>query len=107
MASHSLIGENMKPDLLEHLQRLAGLVVPEGEREAFASELARMIDYVRRVRSLAAEVASETKDGPAERPTILRDDLPGKCLSAEDVFRGAPAVADALFVTPPLHEREE
>ncbi len=89
---------------VEHVARLARLVLREGEVETFTEQLGRIIAYVDKLGELDVSGvepmmhASFRDEGGA----AFRDDTPGETLDRAKALGGAPSAADGFFRVPPV-----
>ncbi|MBW2264343.1 MAG: Asp-tRNA(Asn)/Glu-tRNA(Gln) amidotransferase subunit GatC [Deltaproteobacteria bacterium] len=86
---------------LTDLESLAALRLQPEERRALQDHLARILEYVDRLRSIDTEGIDPTFH-PAEVPTPLRDDLPAPSLPAAKALEQAPARSGDHFEVPPV-----
>ncbi len=91
---------------VDHVARLARLVLTDEERERFGRQLALILEHADRVREVAAADVPPTSH-PIPRANVLRPDEPGPSLSHEDALANAPEAEAGMFRVPPITEREE
>lgn len=82
-----------------HVARLARLALTDAEIEQFAGDLAGILTH-------AQDVASMNTDGvvatahPLPLVNVLRADVPGPCVSRDEVLAMAPHAQDNRFRVP-------
>jgi aspartyl-tRNA(Asn)/glutamyl-tRNA(Gln) amidotransferase subunit C len=90
---------------VEHVARLARLALSEDERERFAGQLARILEYCARLDQIPIEGVPATSH-VLPLTNVLRPDVVTPSLPREDVLAGAPAHAQGFFVVPRVFEAE-
>jgi aspartyl-tRNA(Asn)/glutamyl-tRNA(Gln) amidotransferase subunit C len=85
---------------VEHVARLARLELGEEEVGLFTEQLARIVEYVDKLREVG--VSDEEPMMHAAEGAALREDSPGERLSRKDALAGAPSVQDGFFRVPPV-----
>ncbi|MHC4250126.1 MAG: Asp-tRNA(Asn)/Glu-tRNA(Gln) amidotransferase subunit GatC [Planctomycetota bacterium] len=85
---------------VEHVARLARLEFAPDEIEEFASQLARIVDYVDKLKEL--DVSSDEPMAHAAHGALLREDVAGGSLPRKDALGGAPSAGGGFFRVPPV-----
>ena len=83
----------------EHVEHLAGLsriALTPDEIEHLSTELASIVDNVRKVSEVATADVPATSH-PIPLQNVLRPDVVGETLTNEQALAGAPDVADGRF----------
>jgi aspartyl-tRNA(Asn)/glutamyl-tRNA(Gln) amidotransferase subunit C len=88
-----------------HLARLARIDLGEEELDHFATQLDVIIAAVARVAEVAADDIPPTSHS-VPLTNVLRDDVVGPCLSADEVLAAAPATEDGRFRVPRILDEE-
>jgi aspartyl-tRNA(Asn)/glutamyl-tRNA(Gln) amidotransferase subunit C len=88
-----------------HLARLSRLAVTEQELDTFAGQLDVILQAVARVGEVAAADIPPTSHS-VPLTNVLRDDVPGPCLTQAEALAGAPDVAEGRFRVPRILEEE-
>lgn len=92
-------------DQVVHVARLARLELGEDEVDSLALELSSILDHVDRLSAVnVSEVGPTTHVVPLEN--VLRDDVPGEELTAEQALEPAPVTGDGAFLVPSPHTGE-
>jgi aspartyl-tRNA(Asn)/glutamyl-tRNA(Gln) amidotransferase subunit C len=92
-------------DEVAHLARLARLAVSERELDTFAGQLDVILQAVARVGEVtAADIPPTSHSVPLTN--VLRDDVPGPCLSQAEALSGAPDPVDGRFRVPRILDEE-
>lgn len=86
-------------DDVDALARLARLTLDEDERDTLVRQLGDIVHYIDVLSSAQVEEIAPWQP-PAPTCTPLRADIAGASLPAEEILRGAPAVADGLVIVP-------
>ncbi|GKH61144.1 glutamyl-tRNA(Gln) amidotransferase subunit C [Campylobacter ureolyticus] len=88
-------------DLLNKLEKLSALKIPENERIQMKSQLTKIIDFVK----ILDEVDSKNLEIKKQNFTPLREDLPHQDQEVVDmILKSAPASEDHFFVVPKIIE---
>ncbi len=85
---------------IEHVARLARIEFGAEELEDFASQFARIVDYVDKLSEL--DVSADEPMAHAAHGALLREDAVGESLARKDALGGAPSVAAGFFRVPPV-----
>jgi aspartyl-tRNA(Asn)/glutamyl-tRNA(Gln) amidotransferase subunit C len=91
---------------VEHVARLARLALSDEERERFADQLGRILEYCARLDRIPLVGVPPTSH---VRPmaNVLRDDVPAPSLDRDDVLGQAPAHARGYFQVPRVFDDAE
>jgi aspartyl-tRNA(Asn)/glutamyl-tRNA(Gln) amidotransferase subunit C len=86
---------------VRHIARLARLRLTAEEERRYAEQLSAILDYAERLKRV------DTADVPAtagvqDFPAPLRPDTPRPSLPRERALANAPAIADGMFLVPPI-----
>lgn len=85
----------MRPEIdIEKIARLARLELTGDEAESFKKELEAVIGLAEKLSELPD--LPETKKGKS----ALREDIPGNCLSREELLSNAPEASENAFAVP-------
>lgn len=96
----------ISPEQVDHVATLARLDLDPAEREAFAVQLAAVLEHAQDVASLDTAGVPPTAH-PLPVQNVLRDDEPAACLDRDEVLAQAPAVSDGRFLVPPILGEEQ
>jgi aspartyl-tRNA(Asn)/glutamyl-tRNA(Gln) amidotransferase subunit C len=88
---------------VEHIAELARLELTTEEKARYAEQLSAILDYAARLQALDTSQIPPTASVLATR-SPLRPDLPGECLTTEQVLSNAPASEAGQFRVPPVLE---
>ena len=88
------------PDEVRHVARLARLELTDDEVAKFQEQLSAILEAVSTVSELELADVPPTAH-PLEIQNAWAEDVPGPCLSHDDVFRNAPDRDGDLFKVPP------
>ncbi|MDR7482168.1 MAG: Asp-tRNA(Asn)/Glu-tRNA(Gln) amidotransferase subunit GatC [Armatimonadota bacterium] len=84
---------------VDHVARLARLALSPEERERFAAQLGRILEYIARLDALdLADVPPTSHVVPMVN--VFRADVVTPSLPRDEVLGAAPAQADGFFVVP-------
>ncbi|MGA7206002.1 MAG: Asp-tRNA(Asn)/Glu-tRNA(Gln) amidotransferase subunit GatC [Specibacter sp.] len=86
-----------------HLAQLAHIEMSDDELDRMANELAVIVDSVKSV-SEAAGADIPATSHPIPLTNVMREDVVGHVLSAEEALSGAPDSADGRFKVPAILE---
>ena len=85
-------------ETVDHVAKLARLLLTDAERETFARQLADVLAYAESIQAL------DTKDVPPMSHALiaggLREDEPRPSLPRDEVLEEAPDALDGLFRVP-------
>lgn len=90
-------------ETVDHVARLARLEFTEDERNRFAEQLGRILDYVSKLAELDTSKV-EPLTHTLDLSTPLREDEPRPGLSTGDALTNAPDRKGDLFRVPPAIE---
>jgi len=86
-----------------HLAQLAHIEMSDEELDRMATELAVIVDSVKSVSEAAGADVPATSH-PIPLTNVMREDVVGHVLSAEEALSGAPDSADGRFKVPAILE---
>jgi len=86
-----------------HLAQLAHIEMSDDELDRMANELAVIVDSVKSVSEAAGPDVPATSH-PIPLTNVMREDVVGHVLSAEEALSGAPDSADGRFKVPAILE---
>ncbi|OFX31599.1 MAG: asparaginyl/glutamyl-tRNA amidotransferase subunit C [Armatimonadetes bacterium RBG_16_67_12] len=90
---------------VEHVARLARLTLSEEDRERFAEQLGRILEYCARINEIPlADVPPTSHVMPITN--VLRDDAVTPSLDRDEVLAQAPAHTQGFFQVPRIFEVE-
>jgi aspartyl/glutamyl-tRNA(Asn/Gln) amidotransferase C subunit len=84
----------MTREKLRHWEELAKLTLSEEERDRFETDLEGLLRFCE---PLLAVPMGEDERG---LPPKTREDLVGRCLSQEEILKGAPKTAEGMIAVP-------
>jgi aspartyl-tRNA(Asn)/glutamyl-tRNA(Gln) amidotransferase subunit C len=88
-------------DEVAHLAHLARLELTTEELDHFAPQLDAILDHVSSVAQVAADDVPPTAH-PVPVANVVREDVAGVCLTADEALAGAPAVEQQRFKVPQI-----
>jgi aspartyl-tRNA(Asn)/glutamyl-tRNA(Gln) amidotransferase subunit C len=101
VSGHSPDPSRLDAATVAKVARLARLDLADDEIEAFAGQLAGVMEHFRDVDALdLADVEPMTRPYPLVN--VLRDDTVGECLDRDEVLSEAPDPVDGRFRVPPI-----
>ncbi|MDJ0317077.1 MULTISPECIES: Asp-tRNA(Asn)/Glu-tRNA(Gln) amidotransferase subunit GatC [Arthrobacter] len=86
-----------------HLAQLAHIEMSDDELDRMATELAVIVDSVKSVSEVAGDDIPATSH-PIPLTNVMREDVVGHVLTAEEALSGAPDSADGRFKVPAILE---
>ncbi|WP_427016835.1 Asp-tRNA(Asn)/Glu-tRNA(Gln) amidotransferase subunit GatC [Pseudarthrobacter sp. P1] len=92
-------------DDVAHLAQLAHIEMSETELDRMAGELAVIVDSVKSVSEAAGDDVPATSH-PIPLTNVLREDVVGHVLSAEEALSGAPDAEGGRFKVPAILEED-
>ncbi len=90
-------------DTVRYVAELARLHLEEKDIEYFTGQLARILEYVEKIKKLDVEKVSPTSH-PLSLKNIFREDKVMPSLSPEEATANAPFKSGNLFVVPRIIE---
>jgi aspartyl-tRNA(Asn)/glutamyl-tRNA(Gln) amidotransferase subunit C len=90
-------------DTVEYVARLARLALTEEERDRFAEQLGRILEYADRLRALRLDDVPPTLHA-LPMTNVLREDAVAPSLPRDEVLAQAPAHRDGFFEVPRVFE---
>ncbi len=84
---------------VEHVAKLARLKVTEDEKETYAGQLARVLEYMDKLKEVPTEDVAPTFHA-VELKTPFREDVPGESLAPEETMSNAPEKDSDSFIVP-------
>jgi len=94
-----MAGPNIDGALVRHVAKLASLSLSDDEAARFATELAKIVDYVAQLDALDTTDVPPTAHVQIDRMP-LRVDEPRPCLTHEEALAPAPRVEGEGFAVP-------
>ncbi|HZJ09762.1 MAG TPA: Asp-tRNA(Asn)/Glu-tRNA(Gln) amidotransferase subunit GatC [Trueperaceae bacterium] len=94
-----VVDEVVDDAVLDHLQRLARLSVPEDEREAVKRDLGKVLAFVAQLREVDVDGVEELTR-PVTPTGAAREDVLAPSLPRELALAIAPATRDGFFEVP-------
>lgn len=88
-------------DELRHLEQLARVKPRGASRERLRGQLARIIDFVRRLQEVDTSGYEHLAPVDGGGPNT-REDIPQSCLPTEEVLAEAPESEGGMFKVPPV-----
>lgn len=96
----------LSDDELKHIETLARIRLSGESREKLREQLARIIDFVRRLQEIdTSNYAPGARTGGFD--PYIRDDIPEPCLPRKEVLAESPESENGLFSVPKVIESEE
>ena len=92
-------------ETVDYVARLARLALSDEERDRYTKQLADLLAHFAMLQTLDTEAVEPTSDVVA-LANVVRDDVPGPCLSRDAVLAAAPEAEDGYFKVPPVIETE-
>ncbi|WP_125609875.1 Asp-tRNA(Asn)/Glu-tRNA(Gln) amidotransferase subunit GatC [Specibacter cremeus] len=92
-------------DDVAHLAQLAHIEMSDAELDKMAGELAVIVDSVKSVSEAAGADVPATSH-PIPLANVMRDDVVGHVLTAEQALSGAPDTEDGRFKVPAILEED-
>lgn len=90
---------------VKHVANLARLALSEEEKEAFTTQLDKILEYADKVKELNTEFVSPTAHPLAIR-NVFREDKVRPSLPVEDVLSNAPEREGNYFKVPRIVEQD-
>lgn len=88
------------------LTKLCRIKCTEEERAALLKDLEKILDYFDQIEEVDTEGVEPCNHVLAEVFNVMRDDLPGECLSRELLLSNAPEHRDGFFIVPPVIDKK-
>lgn len=88
---------------VEHVARLARLRFSEADQERFASQLARIVDYVEKLNELGTDGVEPTAHAVPLR-NVTRPDMLGPSIDRETILKLAPRSGEGFVKVPRVIE---
>jgi aspartyl-tRNA(Asn)/glutamyl-tRNA(Gln) amidotransferase subunit C len=88
---------------VEHVARLARLALSDAEIEKMGEQLNGILAYIEKLDALPTEGVDPTAHA-VPLVNVMRDDVPGPCLSREEALANAPDRAGEFFRVPRIIE---
>ena len=86
---------------VRHIARLARLRLTAEEERRYAEQLSAILDYAERLKRVDTADIPPTA-GVQDLQAPLRPDTPRPSLPRERALANAPAIADGMFLVPPI-----
>lgn len=87
----------LTPDDVDHVAALARLGLDAGERRRLGAELEAILEHISRLQQVDTSDVAETAQ-VGGLVNVMRDDVPGPSLGAEQAMRNAPVSDGHHFV---------
>ncbi len=101
----TLVSDALGEDQVRHVAALARLALSDDEIARLTPQLASILRYAEQVSEVATDDV-EPMSHPLGLTDVLRDDVPGAVLSAEEVLAAAPDPQLGRFGVPRIVEAE-
>jgi len=95
------MSERISREEVAHVATLARLSLTDDELDTFTGQLAKVLGHAEDVERLDLADVPPTSH-PYPLTNVLRPDVPGPTLSADDALQGAPSAEEGLFRVPPI-----
>lgn len=92
-------------DEVAHLADLAHIEMTEDELQSLAGELGQIVQSVASVSEVAGDDVPATSH-PLPLRNVMREDVVGRTLSAQEALSGAPDAEDGLFKVPAILDED-
>ncbi|NHU84940.1 Asp-tRNA(Asn)/Glu-tRNA(Gln) amidotransferase subunit GatC [Kocuria sp. JC486] len=92
-------------DTVAHLATLAHIEMSEEQLQAMAGELQQIVGAVAQVSEVAGDDVPATSH-PLPLRNVMREDVVGEPLTAEEALSGAPDAEDGQFKVPAILEED-
>ncbi|MGX3011237.1 Asp-tRNA(Asn)/Glu-tRNA(Gln) amidotransferase subunit GatC [Helicobacter sp. 23-1044] len=86
--------------LLEKLEKLSALKVPEDKKEAIKGQISEILNFVENLN--AVDLSAEIPHKSAKTP--MREDTPRKSEVVESILKNAPKAEGGFFIVPKIIE---
>jgi aspartyl-tRNA(Asn)/glutamyl-tRNA(Gln) amidotransferase subunit C len=93
----------LSSDEVRHVARLARLGITPDEVTRFRDQLRNILQAIDALNRADTSKVPATAH-PLEERNVMRDDVPGQCLSVEAALRNAPSVEDGYFKVKAIQE---
>src|SRR4030088_864623 len=90
-------------DQVRHVAMLARLGLEPGDEEFYAEQLSGILAHIDRLQEVNTDDIPPTAQ-VVEVANRLREDVPRRCLTQEEVLSNAPVAVDGFFRVPPIQE---
>jgi len=97
------MSEHFGPKEIEYVARLARLELDDESRKYFASQLEKILEYVRKLNELDTDEV-EPLSHILPLKNVWRTDEVKESLSREEALRNSPAHKDGMFIVPKVIE---
>ena len=85
--------------LMDYLEELSCLTLPEDEKQRIAGDLQKIIGYMNRLGELDTGGVPE-RSHPFDHVNAFRDDEAGPSFAREQILQNAPDKRDGMFAAP-------
>jgi len=90
-------------DQVRHVALLARLGLEPGEEDYYAEQLSRILEHIERLQQVDTDAIPPTAQVVEVLP-VMREDVPGPCLSQEAALANAPESEGGFFVVRAIQE---
>ena len=90
---------------VDYVARLARLALTDEERARLTEQLGDILSHFAMLQTLDTDMVEPTSDVVA-LGNVVRDDVPGPCLSRDAVLAAAPEAEEGYLKVPPVIETE-
>ncbi len=91
----------LTPDVVRRFADLARLELSEAEIEQYCGQLSAILDYAARLQAIDTDGIPPTSS-VLPLVSILREDVPIKGLTREDILKIAPRTEEGQYRVPPI-----
>ena len=88
-------------ETIDHIAKLAKLKLAQHEKEIFQSDLKDVLDAFSKLSKLSTDNVPSSFH-PIKLKNIMREDIPHKCLSEEEVFQNTTHKSGGYFKGPKI-----
>lgn len=90
---------------IEHIANLARLELSDEEKKRYKKQLSSILGHIEKLKALDTENVQAMNAVITDR-SRLRKDVPGDCLSQEELLSNAPATEENQFKVPPVLDED-
>ncbi len=99
------MARHIDPQEVRHIAHLSRLKLSDEEIARFGAQLSDVLDYMQTLNELDTSDVEPTAH-PLPIRNVLRDDVPGEPIGADNALANAPARADDYFKVPKVLDQD-